>query len=70
MVVPFTASRSPGEFHELLERESVTVLNQTPSAFRQLAQVEEASQQVKDLALRLVIFGGRSVGNEQFETVV
>ena len=61
VVVPFTASRSPGEFRELLARESVTVLNQTPSAFRQLMQADEASQGVNLLALRLVIFGGEAL---------
>jgi len=36
VVVPFWLSRSPEDFLELLRHECVTVLNQTPSAFRQL----------------------------------
>uniref|UniRef100_UPI002ABE6494 AMP-binding protein n=1 Tax=Paraburkholderia sp. J63 TaxID=2805434 RepID=UPI002ABE6494 len=39
VVVPFAVSRAPEEFAALLRRERVTVLNQTPSAFRQLLQV-------------------------------
>src|SRR4030095_11690423 len=36
VVVPYEVSRAPQEFLGLVEREGVTVLNQTPSAFRQL----------------------------------
>ncbi|MEU9045485.1 amino acid adenylation domain-containing protein, partial [Kitasatospora sp. NPDC048343] len=38
VIVPFETSRSPQAFLDLLLREQVTVLNQTPSAFYQLAQ--------------------------------
>src|SRR5205085_357817 len=46
----------------LLCAEHVTVLNQTPSAFRQLMQAEEtAGGSPQDLALRLIIFGGEAL---------
>jgi non-ribosomal peptide synthase protein (TIGR01720 family) len=60
VVVPFLVSRSPEAFYDLLSEEHVTVLNQTPSAFRQLIQAEEAIG-AKPLALRYVIFGGEAL---------
>ncbi|HSF39112.1 MAG TPA: non-ribosomal peptide synthase/polyketide synthase [Thermoanaerobaculia bacterium] len=60
VVVPFWVSRSPGEFLDLLARERVTVLNQTPSAFRQLVAAEER-RGGEDLALRFVVFGGEAL---------
>src|SRR6185503_17783662 len=61
VVVPYMVSRSPEAFYDLLSVEKVTVLNQTPSAFRQLMRVDENSDASRNLALRLVIFGGEAL---------
>ncbi|MEH0420863.1 non-ribosomal peptide synthetase [Streptomyces sp. B21-083] len=53
VVVPYSVSREPDRFRDLLVAEQVTVLSQTPSAFAQLLDVDHA-----DVAVRLVVFGG------------
>jgi amino acid adenylation domain-containing protein/non-ribosomal peptide synthase protein (TIGR01720 family) len=61
VVVPYWVSRSPEAFAELLRREHVTVLNQTPSAFRQLTPFVLAGISAADQILRYVIFGGEAL---------
>ncbi|MBD2468777.1 non-ribosomal peptide synthetase [Nostoc sp. FACHB-145] len=61
VVVPYWVSRTPEAFYKILAKEQVTVLNQTPSAFRQLIQIEESASETKNLNLRLVIFGGEAL---------
>jgi len=61
VVVPYDISRSPEEFYQLLSQEQVTVLNQTPGAFRQLIQADEILGDAHPLSLRWVIFGGEAL---------
>ncbi|WP_276574997.1 non-ribosomal peptide synthetase [Pseudomonas tohonis] len=59
VIVPHDVSRSPQDFHALLVSTGVTVLNQTPSAFKPLMQIACAAQD--ELALRYVVFGGEAL---------
>nr|WP_307666259.1 non-ribosomal peptide synthetase [Streptomyces sp. V2I9] len=60
VVVPHVTSRDPHAFLRLLADEKVTVLNQTPSAFYQLAAADRESPG-HELALRYVVFGGEAL---------
>ncbi|MFF5664431.1 non-ribosomal peptide synthetase [Streptomyces griseofuscus] len=59
VVVPESVRRAPEEFRALLAEQRVTVLNQTPSSFMQLVELE--CRERTELALRLVVFGGETL---------
>jgi amino acid adenylation domain-containing protein len=61
ITVPHLLTRSPVEFYELLAREKVTVLCQTPSAFRQLIWGEQVAPVKRELSLRYVICAGEAL---------
>ncbi|MEO7331750.1 MAG: amino acid adenylation domain-containing protein, partial [Minicystis sp.] len=69
VVVPYWVSRDPVAFYKMLIRERVTVLNQTPSAFRQLVREMEpgGAAMAKGLSLRFVIFGGEALDVSQLK---
>jgi amino acid adenylation domain-containing protein len=67
VIVPEAMRKSPGDFYRLLSHHRVTVLNQTPSVFRQLIHAEECAGQLP-LSLRFVIFGGEALQIEMLRS--
>ncbi len=63
IIVPYVTTRSPTDLCKLLKDEEVTILNQTPSAFYQLAAalVEYPTSH----KLRCIIFGGEALDYNQ-----
>lgn len=64
VVVSAESSRDPEAFLTLLKRQRVTVLSQTPTAFRSLLgqiEAQQADAHIPDLHLKRVIFGGEAL---------
>ncbi|HEY0606513.1 MAG TPA: amino acid adenylation domain-containing protein, partial [Herpetosiphonaceae bacterium] len=59
VIVPYWISRDPQAFYALVRSERVTVLNQTPSAFRAFSAAD--AEMAAELDLRAVIFGGEAL---------
>ncbi|MGC4233786.1 MAG: amino acid adenylation domain-containing protein [Niabella sp.] len=59
VVVDKQTAKDPSGFYELMKREGVTILNQTPSAFNALQDVVLQKEPLKKL--RYVIFGGEAL---------
>lgn len=60
VVVPHEVAREPVAFRRLVIEEGVTILNQTPSAFRAFAACDQAHD-AASFALREVVFGGEAL---------
>lgn len=70
IIVPYWLGRSPDDLYSLLCESCVTVLNQTPSAFRQLTwSINNRSvSPTRDLSLRFVIFGGEALDLSELQS--
>ncbi len=65
VVVPLEVARSPEALCDLLRDEGVTVLNQTPSAMRQLLDAaEQRGEGWRAPSLRLIVCGGEALPRE------
>jgi amino acid adenylation domain-containing protein len=61
LVIPLHVAQSPAAFHDLLRSERVTILNQTPSAMRQLVEaIPKGPKNADYWSLRLIICGGEA----------
>ncbi|MDD5351000.1 MAG: AMP-binding protein, partial [Chthoniobacteraceae bacterium] len=61
VVVPSEITRSPEGFYDLLRDEKVTILTQTPGAFKQLIQADETRPQADRLAVRKILLTGEAL---------
>lgn len=61
VVVPKPVAQDSIAFFDFLLSEKITVLNQTPTAFRSLLQTNAQRLEGKDAAIRYLIFGGEAL---------
>ena len=68
IVVPTALTRAPEQFAALIDAARVTVLSQTPSAFRQFSQAYLRVS--RPTALRVIVFAGEALPNRLLESWV
>lgn len=68
IVVNRDTAKSPYDFYDLLCKEKVTVLNQTPSAFYAINKIDAESRKLKLSSLRLLIFGGEALDRRKLSS--
>lgn len=59
VIVPSQTTKSTEDFYQLLQDQQVTVLNQTPSALKELIKVDQEKRAA--LSLRYLMFGGEAL---------
>ena len=65
LVVPLEVVQSPADFYDLLCAQRVTILNQTPSALRELLRARaQARTADRDWSVRLIVCGGDALDQE------
>jgi len=69
VVVPNTLTQDAQAFHQLLQDEKVTILNQTPSFMRQLLSLPDFKEGAAQ-TLRLIICGGEALPQELGEQLL
>ena len=60
-IVPKETAQDSASFYEYLLQHEITVLNQTPTAFRSLVQINRHRLSTPPVKLRYVIFGGEAL---------
>jgi amino acid adenylation domain-containing protein/thioester reductase-like protein len=63
VIVSYETTRDPHTFYEITKKEKITILNQTPSAFRNYIDADVAAKE-KINTLRYIIFGGEALDIE------
>ncbi len=61
VIIPAEVARNPFKFKNIVQKQKVTVLNQTPTAFYNFIRVSDQGEDVAFPDLRYVIFGGEAL---------